>query len=117
MIAFSHQELNERMLQQGYNKTHVYKPDYWSHTGRVLFSPTPVVRLQELTMAKLFNAIRYSTASGKSNYHCRDIKDHESYAGHTDLHYSTETSHPTWYAYALRNWAPYKKKFDQWSVK
>ena len=37
--------------------------------------------------------------------------------GQTDLHYSRETSHAAWYAYAMRSRAPYKEKFDQWSVK
>ena len=59
------QEINRRMLKQGYNETHLYKPDYPTFTHKVLGSPNPVVRLQELTTAKQFNAIRFSTASGK----------------------------------------------------
>ena len=63
----SFQELNNRMLQQGHNETHLYKPNYRTFTHKVLLSQTPVVRMQELTMAKLFNAIRWSKASGKLN--------------------------------------------------
>ena len=53
------------MLQQGHNETHLSKPEYQTFTHKVLHSPTPVVRMQELTMAKLFNAIRWSKASGE----------------------------------------------------
>ena len=55
------------MLQQGHNETHLSKPEYQTFTHKVLHSPTPVVRMQELTMAKLFNAIRWSKASGELN--------------------------------------------------
>ena len=59
------QDINKRMLKQGYNESHLYKPDFQGFTHKVLGSPNPVVRLQELTTAKQFNAIRFSTASGK----------------------------------------------------
>ena len=65
ILILSLQELNKRMLRQGYNETHLYKPDYPSFTHKVIFSPTLVVRLQELQGAKLFNDIWWSTASGK----------------------------------------------------
>ena len=64
ILILSLQELNKRMLRQGYNETHLYKPYYPSFTQKVLSAPTPVVRMQELTVAKLFNAIRWSTMSG-----------------------------------------------------
>ena len=58
------QEINKRMVKQGYNETHLYRPDYPGFTHKVLRSPYPVVRLQELNIAKQFNAIMFSTASG-----------------------------------------------------
>ena len=67
IIILSLQELNKRMLRQGFNETHLYKPDYPTRTHKVIFSPTPVVRLQELLGAKLYNDIRWSTASGQLN--------------------------------------------------
>ena len=57
------------MLKQGYNESHLYKPDYKGFTHKVLGSPNKVVRLQELTTAEQFNAIRFSTASGKYYYY------------------------------------------------
>ena len=40
----------------------------------------------------------------------------EYFKGQTDLHFSKESAHPSWYCYAMRENAPFKENVDKWLV-
>ena len=123
------------MERQGEHRTYQIPKEYpGGQFDMVLNSSTPVVWIMDVDSTKISVDIKLTTLSGKT--YCKpSFQPHAlwivkkswvtmeipnwkvSCLGQTDVHFSRELIHPTWFCYAMRENSPFKENIDKWYIR
>ena len=118
------------MERQGEHRTYNIPKEYpGGQFDMVLNSSTPVVWIMDVDSTKISVDIKLTTLSGEiwtsvtnidTDRHSNQLHISEwflIYLGQTDVHFSRELIHPTWYCYAMRENSPLKENIDKWYIR